>query len=131
MQRVLQTYYATVDGVLESFGGGAVTAPATLVFDLIDLGASSNTPATVLYDGSTLAPIASTPASCIFAAVNVTQIFGSIAYTKVTQTGSAWAVSTLPSGIPQTRPHRHRRRRRGLHPLSHRQSDLLRRSASQ
>ena len=103
MQRVLQTYYATVDGVLESFGGGAVTAPATLVFDLIDLGASSNTPATVLYDGSTLAPIASTPASCIFAAVNVTQIFGSIGYTKVTQTGSAWAVSTLPDGTQQTR----------------------------
>jgi hypothetical protein len=103
MQRVLQTYYATVDGVLESFGGGAVTAPATLVFDLIDLGASSNTPATVLYDGSALAPITSTPASCTFAAVNAAQIFGSIGYTKVTQTGSAWAVSTLPSGAVETR----------------------------
>ena len=103
VQRILQTYYTTVDGVLESFGGGAVTAPATLVFDLIDLGASSNTPATVLYDGSALAPIASTPASCTFAAVNVTQIFGSIGYVRVTQTGSAWAVSTLPSGALQTR----------------------------
>lgn len=27
MQRVLQTYYATIDGVIESFGGGAVAAP--------------------------------------------------------------------------------------------------------
>lgn len=103
MQRLLQTYYATVDGAVESFGGGAVTAPATAVFDLIDLGAASNTPATILYDGSAATPIASTPAACTFCVANVAQIFGSIAYTKVTQTGSAWAVSTLPSGIKQTR----------------------------
>jgi len=103
LQRQLQTYYATADGVLESFGGDAITAPATLVFDLIDLGASSNTPATILYDGSAQAPIASTPAVCTFAVVNVAQIFGSIGYTKVTQTGSSWAVSTLPSGAVETR----------------------------
>lgn len=103
VQRILQTYYATSDGVLESFGGGAVTAPATLVFDLIDLGDSSNTPATILYDGSAQAPLMSTPAACTFAVVNAAQIFGSIAYVKVTQTGSAWAVSTLPSGAVETR----------------------------
>ena len=103
MQRLLQTYYATVDGAVESFGGGAITAPATAVFDLIDLGASSNTPATILYDGSLNAPIASTPAVCTFCVANVAQIFGSVGYVKVTQTGSAWAVSTLPSGTPQTR----------------------------
>ena len=103
MQRLLQTYYATVDGAVESFGGGAITAPATAVFDLIDLGAASNTPATILYDGATAVPIASTPAICTFCVANVAQIFGSIGYTKVTQTGSAWAVSTLPSGTRQTR----------------------------
>lgn len=103
VQRILQNYYATADGVLESFGGGAVTAPATLVFDLIDLGASSNTPATILYDGSAQAPLTSTPALCTFAVVNVAQIFGSIGYVRVTQTGSAWAVSTLPSGTVETR----------------------------
>jgi hypothetical protein len=103
VQRQLQTYYATVDGVLESFGGSAVAAPATLVFDLIDLGAASNTPATILYDGSAQVPVASTPAACTFAVVNAAQIFGSIGYVKVTQTGSAWAVSTLPGGQVETR----------------------------
>ena len=50
MQRVLQTYYARVDGAIQSFGGGAVASPMSLVFDLQDLGNASNTPATVLYD---------------------------------------------------------------------------------
>lgn len=103
LQRAPQTYYTMVDGILESFGGGAVTAPMTLVFDLIDLGASSNTPAIVLYDGTALAPVLNTPAVCTFAAVDCTQIFGSIGYVTVTQTGSAWVTSTLPSGAKETR----------------------------
>ena len=103
VQRLLQTYYATVDGAVASFGGGAIPAPATAVFDLLDLGASSNTPATILYDGSTATPLTSTPATGTFCVANVAQIFGSIGYIKVTQTGSAWAVSTLPSGTRQTR----------------------------
>jgi len=103
MQRIPQTWYAMVDGVVESFGGGAIAAPVTAVFDLIDLGAASNTPATVLYDGAAAAPIAATPASCIFAAVDCVQIFGSIGAVTLTQTGSAWITSTLPSGTKQTR----------------------------
>ena len=99
MQRVLQTYYAMVDGVVRSFGGGQVPAPMDLVFELQDLGVSSNTPATVLYDGF----VASSPASCSFVAVNCVQLFGSIGYCRVTRTGSAWVVSTLPSGVRTTR----------------------------
>ncbi|HEY6413782.1 MAG TPA: hypothetical protein VIX42_08845 [Edaphobacter sp.] len=99
MQRVLQTYYAMVDGAVRSFGGGVVGAPMALVFELQDLGASSNTPATVLYDGS----VTSSPASCNFVAVNCVQLFGSMGYCRVTQTGSAWVVSTLPSGVKETR----------------------------
>jgi hypothetical protein len=99
MQRVLQTYYAMVDGAVQAFGGGVVTAPMSLVFELQDLGASSNTPATVLYDGSVL----SSPASCNFVAVNSVQLIGSMGYCRVTQTGSAWVVSTLPSGAAMTR----------------------------
>ena len=57
-QRVLQTYYARVDGVTTAFGGGLVASPAAVVFDLVDLGNAANTPATVLYDGA----IASTSA---------------------------------------------------------------------
>jgi hypothetical protein len=98
-QRVLQTYYAMVDGVVQAFGGGLATAPMDVVFELQDLGVSSNTPATVLYDGS----VVSSPASCSFVAVNSLQLFGSIGYCRVTQTGSAWVVSTLPSGVKTTR----------------------------
>jgi hypothetical protein len=98
-QRVLQTYYAMVDGVVQAFGGGLVTAPMSVVFELQDLGASSNTPATVLYDGS----VVSSPSSCSFVAVNSVQLIGSMGYCRVTQTGSAWVVSTLPSGVKMTR----------------------------
>ncbi len=103
VQRVLQTYYATVDGIFESFGGGSVPSALTFVFDLVDLGASSNTPATVLYDGAAFAPIQNTPAACTFAAVNAAQIYGSIGYITVTQDGSLSIVSTLPGGAKQTR----------------------------
>jgi hypothetical protein len=98
-QRVLQSYYAMVDGVVQAFGGGLVTAPMSVVFELQDLGAASNTPATVLYDGS----VTSSPASCSFVAVNSVQLIGSMGYCRMTQTGSAWVVSTLPSGVKMTR----------------------------
>jgi hypothetical protein len=99
MQRVQQTYYAMVDGVVQAFGGGLVAAPMSVVFELQDLGASSNTPATVLYDGS----VVSSPSSCSFVAVNSVQLIGTMGYCRVTQTGSAWVVSTLPSGVKMTR----------------------------
>lgn len=99
IQRVLQTYYAMVDGAVQAFGGGIVAAPMSVVFELQDLGASSNTPATVLYDGS----VVSSPASCNFVAVNSVQLIGSMGYCRVTQTGSAWVVSILPSGVKTTR----------------------------
>ncbi|MBB5057241.1 hypothetical protein HDF16_001926 [Granulicella aggregans] len=102
-QRLLQTYYCMVDGIVESFGAGATPSPASLVFDILDTGTASNTPATILYDGSTAAPITSTPASCIFAAVDCAQLFGSIAYIRVTRPSSAFIVSTLPSGTKQSR----------------------------
>jgi hypothetical protein len=103
MQRVLQTYYAMVEGVVESFGGGVVAAPMTMVFDLIDLGLASNTPATVLYDGPAAGLEVSSPATCSFCLADSVQLFGSIGSCTVTQTGSAWVVSTLPSGVKETR----------------------------
>jgi hypothetical protein len=99
MQRVLQSYYAMVDGAVQAFGGGLVTAPMSVVFELQDLGLVSNTPATVLYDGS----VTTSPATCSFVAVNSVQLFGSMGYCRITQTGSAWVVSTLPSGVKMTR----------------------------
>ena len=102
-QRLLQTYYSMVDGLVESFGGGATLSPASLVFDILDTGDASNTPATILYDGSTAAPLTFTPASCTFAAVDSAQLFGSIASISVTRPSSAFIVSTLPSGTKQSR----------------------------
>jgi hypothetical protein len=99
MQRVLQSYYAMVDGAVQAFGGGLVTAPMSVVFELQDLGLASNTPATVLYDGS----VTTSPAICSFVAVNSIQLFGSMGYCRITQAGSAWVVSTLPSGVKMTR----------------------------
>jgi len=99
VQRVLQTYYARVDGAIQSFGGGLVASPASLVFDLIDLGNASSTPATILYDSS----VAISPACCTFAAANSLQLTGSIGSVTVTQTGSAWISSAPPSGPTYTR----------------------------
>jgi len=98
-QRVLQSYYAMVDGVVQQFGGGYVAAPMSVVFDLQDLGVASNTPSTVLYDGG----VTTSTVSCTFVAVNSVQLIGSMGYCRVTQTGSAWVVSTLPSGVRMTR----------------------------
>jgi hypothetical protein len=99
MQRVLQTYYARVDGVIQAFGGGLVASPMALVFDLQDLGNATNTPATVLYDGA----VTSSPARCTFVAVDSVDLTGSMGFCTVTQTGSAWVVSTLPGGTTETR----------------------------
>jgi hypothetical protein len=98
-QRVFQSFYAMVDGAVQSFGGGVVAAPMSVVFEAQDLGAASNTPATILYDGA----VASSAASCSFVAVNSVQLFGSMGYCRLTQTGSAWVVSTLANGTKFTR----------------------------
>lgn len=103
MQRVGQTYYARVDGVVEAFGGGLVSAPMSVVFEVVDTGLSSNTPATVLYDSAVVGTVGSTPASCSFCAVAAVQIFGSMGFCRVTQTGSVWVVSRRASGVAFTR----------------------------
>jgi hypothetical protein len=103
MQRVLQTYYARVDGVLQSFGGGAVSSAMSLVFDLQDLGNASTTPATVLYDTAAAGAGVGAPAVCTFAAVDSLALTGSMGFCSVTQAGSAWIISTPPGGATGTR----------------------------
>ncbi|MDP9052231.1 MAG: hypothetical protein M3O31_16155, partial [Acidobacteriota bacterium] len=98
-QRVRQMYYARVDGVVASFGGGTVDSPMSLLFELQDQGNASNTPAAVLYDGL----VASSPAGCTFAGVNSTWLSGSIGACSITQAGSVWIISTLPGGVKRTR----------------------------
>lgn len=105
MQRVMQRYYCMVDGVVQGFGNaGGVAAPMDVVFELVDEGTASNTPATVLYDSAAASgSLSSTPATCAFAVVNSTQLFGSVASVSVLRPGSMWVVSTLPTGVVQTR----------------------------
>src|SRR5260370_10123672 len=84
MQGVLQSYYTMADGAVPAFGGGLVAAPMAMVFELQDLGVSSNTPATVLYDGA----VTESPASCSFVAVNSLQLFGSMGDCRGAQAGA-------------------------------------------
>lgn len=98
VQRVRQIFYAMVGGAVRSFGGGIVNAPADLMFDLLDMGASSNTPATILYDGT----VQSSPASCSFVPVNSIQLIGSVGYCRATQTGSAWVTKVSAAGVKTT-----------------------------
>ncbi len=74
MQRVLQTYYARVDGAVQGFGGGSGGGAGGVVFEVQDLGVSSNTPATVLYDGA----MRVRRRAAALCAVNSVQLFGSI-----------------------------------------------------
>ncbi len=104
MVRVRQNYYAMVDAAggaqVQAFGGGLVSAPAALVFEIRDEGSSSNTPITVLYDGT----VASSPALVSFVAVNSVQLFGSIGNVLLTRTGSVWVRSlNATTGTPFTR----------------------------
>ncbi|HEX3570731.1 MAG TPA: hypothetical protein VHU44_07900 [Acidobacteriaceae bacterium] len=97
--RQRQTYYARADGVLQSFGGGLVDSPVSVVFELTDLGNASNTPATVLYEGT----LATTPAACTYAAVNSLALTGSIGAVSISQSGSAWVTTTTSAGVTTTR----------------------------
>jgi hypothetical protein len=104
MQRVLQTWYARVDGVIQSYGGGGIASPVSLVFDLIDLGNASNTPATILYDSAAAGAVPTSPAYATFAAVDSLALTGYLGSISVTQTGSAWVTSVPPAGTPPSAP---------------------------
>ncbi len=99
MQRVLGSYEAVVNGVLQSFGGGLVNAPLQIVLEIQDLGLASNTVATVLYVGA----IVSSPARCVFGLVNSVDLLVTAAGCTLKETGSTWVVSTLPSGAQLVR----------------------------
>lgn len=98
MYRVRQTYYTTAAGD-QGFGGGLISAPLDLVFEIRDLDSASSTPATVLFEGV----ISNSPAIATFLAVTSTQIYGSIASLSIRQGGSVWITSTLTSGTRITR----------------------------
>ncbi len=99
LQRTGQTYEALAGNQLQRFGGAVTQSPLHIVIEVRDLGLASSTLAAVLYDGA----IASSPPQCVFAPVNSVQLTGSIVKVNLTQTGSAWVVSTATDGTVLTR----------------------------
>ena len=99
MERQQQSYHVMVDGATGTFGGGLITAPMSVVFEVRDTGASSNTPVTVLYDGG----MASSPGSVSWAPVNSVQLKGAVGSLKMTATGSAWVRDTTSGGVTSTK----------------------------
>lgn len=97
--RVMQNYYSRGGGAVSSFGGGLMNAAMRVVVVARDLGLASSTSATTLYDGG----VTSSPAVATFAAVNATQVFGSIGEVVVQTTGSTWVVSRFADGSERTR----------------------------
>ena len=99
MERVRQSYHTGVDGLVHSYGGGSIPSPISMVMEVRDLGASSNTPMTVLYDGG----LATSPASVTWTPVNSVQLAGLVGSLRMTTTGSAWVRDTTPSGSTSTK----------------------------
>jgi hypothetical protein len=101
--RLRQVFYAFSESsgslAVSRFGGGALDAPISLVFEVRDLAASSNTPVTILYDGS----LADSPAQASFVAMNSLNLIGSVGAVHLIRTGTAWIRSISASGTPWTR----------------------------
>jgi hypothetical protein len=97
--RSTQMYSALCDGILRSFGGDSIDAPATLVFEARDEGDSSNTPVTVLHTVS----LTASPGNCTFAPVNSVGLIGSVGSCSIAHAGSAWIATTTPDGTTTVR----------------------------
>lgn len=100
-QRMLNSYFSYGSGGPAVYGGGTVSAPLQLLFELQDMALLPyvNIGSTILYDGS----LASSPAIATFACVNSLNLLGNIGYFKVTQPGTLWIVSTPSGGASFTR----------------------------
>ena len=94
MQRVMQTFQAVVNGAVQTWGGGLVSAPMQMVMEVLDEGLASSTPATVLYAGS----VSTSVARAIFAPVNSVDLLMAAAGVSLKQQGSAWVTTTEPDG---------------------------------
>lgn len=98
-QRVLETYSSMGDEGLESFGGSLVTAGADIEMEVQPV--VNGVPGTpvVLYDGT----VSSAPPVCTLAAVNSTNLLGSLRSIRVKDSGCTWVTSTPPGGGSATR----------------------------
>lgn len=101
LQRMLNSYFSYgADGPIV-YGGGTVTSPLQILFELQDMALLpyTNIGSTILYDGGT----PTSTAIATFACVNSLNLQGNIGYFKITQPGTMWIVSTPSGGTPITR----------------------------
>ena len=101
LQRMLNSYFSYGANGAAVYGGGMVTSPLQLLFELQDMALLPyvNIGSTILYDGSL--PMSS--GLCYFGCINSLNLQGSVGYFKVRQPGTVWVVSTPASGAPFTR----------------------------
>ena len=99
MQRTLASYYVDGGAGQQLFGGGLISMPAQLVFEVQDTTGGVNEATIVLYDG----PTSITPPTCLFCAVNSIAFTGSIQSMTLEQTGTAWVRSQEAGGSAFTR----------------------------
>jgi hypothetical protein len=99
VQRVFASYYVDGGAGQRLFGGGQVSMPAQLVFELQDTTGGVNQAPIVLYDGASTV----TPTTCLVCAINSTAFTGSIQTMTLEQTGTAWVRSQQASGSAFTR----------------------------
>lgn len=101
LQHLMNSYFSYGSNGPAVYGGGMVTSPLQLLFELQDMALLPyvNIGSTILYDGSL--PISG--GLCYFGCVNSLNLQGSVGYFKVRQPGTVWVVSTPSGGTPFTR----------------------------
>lgn len=97
--RVLSIFRSFGDSGAVAAGGQWNLAPANLLFEIQEYVNGVAGMPVVLYDGS----IANLPGSCTVAAASSLNLQGSMRSCNLTNTGSAWVVTTPSGGSPYTR----------------------------
>lgn len=101
LQRVMNSYFSYGENGPEVYGGGTVTAPLQVLFELQDMALLPyvNIGSTILYDGS----LPSSPGIGTFACIDSVNLQGNFGYFKIVRPGTVWIVSTPSGGTPFTR----------------------------
>lgn len=98
-QRSLATYFACGDSGILSTGGQGALLPAKIQCELQEYVNGVAAMPVTLYDGV----IAALPVACTIVAASSLNLNGSMRALNLTNLGSAWVVSTPPTGSPYTR----------------------------
>ncbi len=101
--RMRQVFHSSAHPAGQARGGGAIGADARVVLEVHDIDPANPgtmvAPATVLYDGV----VAGAPGFCRYALVNAINLYGSVAFTRITLGVDAEVRSALPGQSYRTR----------------------------